>query len=76
MSEATSKAPPVGLRPRFIVAELRAREIVAAMERYAEAKKPIPEEWREELNELNEWLADRGYETFAGVRSWSTKATA
>jgi hypothetical protein len=70
-----SKAPPLGLRPRFIVAELRAREIVNAMERYFDAGKSSPDEWHEELAELNDWLGDRGYTTFVGFKSYRPKAT-
>jgi hypothetical protein len=63
---AETKAPPLGLRPRFIVAELRAQEIVEAMGRYFEAKKAIPQDWHDELAELNEWLSNNGYTTFEG----------
>ncbi|BDD79631.1 hypothetical protein [Burkholderia phage FLC9] len=58
--------PPLGLRPRFIVAEERAREITAAMSRYFDADKEIPKEWHEELDELNKWLEANGHATFVG----------
>jgi hypothetical protein len=50
--------PPLGLRPRFIVAKLRIQEILEAMQRYVEADKAIPDEWRTELIELHDWLND------------------
>lgn len=65
MSEAVTKAPPLGLRPRWIATQDRAQEIVNAMTRYIAVDKPIPEEWTEELAVLNEWLADEGYNTYA-----------
>lgn len=66
MSDIPNEKPPLGLRPRFIVAELRAQEIVVAMERYHDAKKEIPQEWHEELAELNKWLSEHGYATYVG----------
>jgi hypothetical protein len=56
-SNPSEKAPPLGLRPRFIVSENRLREITSAMTRYAEASKPIPSDWTKELDELSAWLA-------------------
>jgi hypothetical protein len=56
-SNPSEKAPPLGLRPRFIVSENRLCEITSAMTRYAEASKPIPAEWTKELDELSAWLA-------------------
>ena len=44
--------PPLGLRPRSIVAALRIQEILEAMHRYAATSKRIPPEWIAELNEL------------------------
>jgi hypothetical protein len=70
-----SKIPPLGCRPRFIVAELRARELVSAMERYFDAGKSSPDEWHEELAELNEWLGDHGYMTYVGFKSYRPKVT-
>ncbi|MFP3637802.1 hypothetical protein [Paraburkholderia sp. SIMBA_054] len=61
MSSTLLKAPPLGLRPRYIASEERAIEIVAACKRYDDAGKTIPSEWVEELTELNEWLEDHGY---------------
>ncbi len=48
------KAPPIGLRPRRVVATFRMKEILEAMKRYSEAEKAIPKEWVEELGELCE----------------------
>ena len=52
MYEAVEK-PPIGLRPRFIVEEERIREISNAINRYAHESKKIPQEWLDELIELN-----------------------
>jgi len=46
--------PPIGLRPKRVVVALRRKEILEAMERYAEANKAIPKEWVEELEYLCE----------------------
>jgi len=46
------KKPPLGLTPRFIRDEQRLNEILAAIERYAAEKTPIPLEWVEEYNEI------------------------
>lgn len=43
--------PPLGLVPRFVRDSERCREILAAIERYNDAGKPVPGEWLEELNE-------------------------
>lgn len=52
--QSTEKAqkPPLGLRPRFIVAEHRVREIDEAIQRYAEAGWDIPAAWVEERADL------------------------
>lgn len=44
--------PPLGLMPRAIHDFNRIREIVEAIERYADAEKPIPLEWVGELKDL------------------------
>lgn len=44
--------PPLGLRPRFIVDELRMQEIEAAMRRYLEAGYQVPPDWMTEYVEL------------------------
>jgi hypothetical protein len=41
--------PPLGLMPENIHRQLRALDILAAMKRYVESDKPIPEEWFTEL---------------------------
>ena len=45
--------PPLGLMPRSIHRDHRIKEILEAMQRYADKQKAIPEEWFEELMELN-----------------------
>ena len=44
-----TEPPPLGIVPRYIHDELRAREIIAAVLRYLDAVKPVPREWLEEL---------------------------
>ena len=46
-------APPLGLRPRTICDNLRVKEIMEAVERYAAAGLAAPAEWTAELRELN-----------------------
>ena len=53
------KPPPLGCRPRFIVAEQRLTELDEALERYIAAGLDLPEEWLEERTELLEWLRGR-----------------
>jgi hypothetical protein len=50
---------PLGLKPRRIAVQLRLQEITQAMHRYAVAYKAIPEEWIEELLEVNQRAAQR-----------------
>ena len=47
------KEPPLGLRPKYIVATLRVIEIAEAVLRYAHAQKEIPDEWIYELGVVN-----------------------
>jgi len=51
------RKPPLGLKPRRICLEGRIVEIQNTINRYIEARKPIPNEWTEELiesiNQLN-----------------------
>ena len=49
---AVTPKPPLGLRPRWILDLHRTNEILSAMQRYAEACLPLPQEWMDELNEL------------------------
>lgn len=53
--------PPLGLRPRYIVAAHRRVEILEAMHRYETDQNPrvIPQEWMDELNELVTYERDR-----------------
>ena len=46
------KKPPLGITPRHVVETNRALEILQGIARYIEACKPIPKEWRTELDEL------------------------
>ena len=43
--------PPLGLQPQSVHDNLRVKDILAAMQRYVAANKPIPNEWLEELIE-------------------------
>jgi len=56
MVSATHIKPPLGLTPKYVWEELRRREILAAMQRYAIAEKAAPIEWCNELAEL--WRMD------------------
>jgi len=40
---------PLGLKPWYIVDTERAREILAAMDRFLVIGKPVPKEWMTEL---------------------------
>lgn len=53
--------PPLGLKPRWLAAQHRAVEIQAAIGRYEKAQLDVPEEWRTELKELNDWLYANNY---------------
>lgn len=44
--------PPLGLRPRIVVDQLRIEEILEAYDRYKSADYVIPREWSEEYSEL------------------------
>lgn len=50
--QTTMQKPPLGLRPRFIVVKHRTLEILEAMIRYVQVGYQVPNEWREELNDL------------------------
>lgn len=54
------KEPPLGLRPRWKVEALRIREILGAMNRYAQERKRIPSDWIDELSELTERQRGKG----------------
>lgn len=53
--EAAPIKPPLGLVPRYIYDkqcnDTRIDDLVAAINRYSKAKKPIPIEWFEEVNQ-------------------------
>jgi len=53
--------PPLGLRPRFIVLELRLKEIHEAILRYAEARYGVPKEWIKEQCEILKELETSEY---------------
>ncbi len=42
---------PLGLMPRWLWREKRIWEIISAIERYHQAKEPVPTEWFTELHE-------------------------
>lgn len=48
--------PPVGVKPRWIMDELRFDELVQAFGRHFKGCYPIPIEWVEEYNEICERL--------------------
>ena len=50
----TEEAPPLGLRPRWIVVEERMREIEGAFGRY-NGREQVPVEWYQEYHELLGW---------------------
>jgi hypothetical protein len=54
----TSTSPPVGLTPRIIVNNKRIQDIITAMCRYSAAGKAIPQQWIDELSELNSMAPD------------------
>lgn len=47
-----STAPPIGLAPKWVRSLERAHEILEAMTRYVEARKPIPQTWIDEFIEV------------------------
>lgn len=49
-----NKKPPIGITPRWLLDEKRAKEIQEAIYRYKAADYPIPIEWVEELKDLYE----------------------
>lgn len=46
------KKEPIGLKPRYLHDEFRLVAIQEAVERYAQARKPVPQEWIDEWVEL------------------------
>lgn len=53
-TEAKRERPVLGLRPREVAVRERAVEVLEAMLRYAGEGLEVPEDWREELNDLLE----------------------
>ena len=47
---------PIGLKPLWLNKEARYIEIKEAINRYNQAKKSVPQEWIDELNETEEWI--------------------
>ena len=41
--------PPLGITPRYIIDEQRAREIICGVLRFIDAGRPVPRKWLEEL---------------------------
>jgi len=50
------REPPIGVVPRFIVAEQRVSELCHAIMRYASAGLPVSRKWVTELSDLTAWL--------------------
>jgi hypothetical protein len=55
----TVDKPPLGLIPLWLHREQRRNDLLAAMHRYIKVGKIIPDEWRDELIELNTLLNQR-----------------
>jgi len=55
--------PPLGLRPQWVADSERAKEIIAAIERYLVAGDKIPTEWLVELcmriDHINEYIVTK-----------------
>jgi len=50
---------PLGITPRFILAERRCDEILAASIRFVDAGVPVPAEWADEYRDLLYYLGTR-----------------
>lgn len=59
---------PLGITPRFIMAENRFADIDDAIKRFVEAYQPIPVEWIEERNEIIDYLNKRNTKYLDGRR--------
>ena len=53
---APEEKPPIGLKPKYIHDYDRSMDILAAMKRYNDVGKEIPEDWFSELAEIIEEL--------------------
>jgi hypothetical protein len=49
-------APPIGIMPRKYWVEQRKNDLLAAIKRYMDAEKDIPQEWIHEYVEHSNWL--------------------
>lgn len=49
-----SIAPPLGVKPIWVLEVHRIMELKSAIKRYMEANYPVPDEWVSEYNELIE----------------------
>jgi len=47
--------PPLGLKPRKLYQNERVGDIMAAIRRYSDARKPVPVEWVNELDSLTDY---------------------
>ena len=56
--KASTKKPPVGLRPRYVVQQLRLIEILEAFMRYVHEDIRIPDDWIREFAELNSYIEE------------------
>lgn len=59
MTTGSVAKPVLGPRPRYVVVMLRTQEIGAAIQRYAAEGKPIPEDWLNEIRDLNGCLVPK-----------------
>ena len=51
-AEYNTEKPPLGLKPRWQVDEERLADLDAAIDRYREFGKPVPNEWNKEMQEI------------------------
>jgi hypothetical protein len=59
-ANAMEPKPPLGLKPRRIIAEERLEEVEAAIRRFAIYGRTAPIEWLQERDELLDYLHGRG----------------
>lgn len=57
-NEPVAEKPPLGLRPRYVVAWERIIEITNAIDCYVNAGRNLPSDWLGELSELYGYLAE------------------
>lgn len=53
-----SRVPPLGVKPRWLIEEERIADLKAAVLRFLEANRPIPQMITDEYNELTEKLEE------------------